>query len=165
MRHLILISVLICTSFHLEVIAARGSKKTTKVKTVLPQAAIRSERPVVLSKISLTKKTAGLFSVCVDYFYPKNSSEAKLNYSGMGSACWNDTPVAPKQQVEYQKCFQRLQLEFRKQVEARPSATIAFVEKTFKSIGKTYRNCSQSIDLSGPWPMPKSYVMVHSDLR
>jgi|GEM_PF-5188166 len=165
MRHLILIGVLICTSFQFEAMASRSTKKSNKVRADLPKASLRTEKPVVLSKISLTKKSAGLFSVCVDYFYPKNSSEAKLNYSGMGSTCWSDTLVEAKHQTEYQKCFQRLQLEFRKQVEARPLATMAFVEKTFKSIGKTYRNCSQSIDLSGPWPTPKSYVMVHSDLR
>ncbi len=155
-----------------EVQAAKKSKKASVSKPKHMESTILSNvkdpsilgKQAVLSRISLNKKESGLYSVCTDYFFQKTAKEKHLNFSGMGNVCWEDAKVTADQEKDYLQCFQRLQLEFRKRVEINRSATVAFVQQSFKDIGKTYRNCSQKIDLTGPWPTPATYVLVHSDI-
>lgn len=164
---ILIINLVFCTSV---MASSKKTSKKGKASAVSAAKAVTAEvasKPVVLSRISLLKKekVADTYTICVDYFYPKNPKEARLNYSGMGNLCWKESKISTSAQNDYEKCFQRLQLEFRRRVEAKSDATVGFVQKNFQDIGKTYQFCSHKIDVSGPWPVVASYVMVHSDIR
>ena len=80
--------MLLTVSFGLapvELLAKRATKnsKVSVSREPASVAPVGLAKPVALSRVSLLRRSEGVFAICVDYFFQKNSSEQRLNFSGM----------------------------------------------------------------------------------